>query len=123
MTKRDLGKLGVTRLEQLERPLPQGIRCRVRLVLHADDNGAERNRVRSLEVTGIDPLDPFAPLDGTGPAGASVPSPASPAVNGAVAAGPDTAEEGRGDSWEPLADRLPIRPGVNGPYGSAGGRR
>lgn len=62
-SKRDLGKLGVTSLEQLERPLPKFIRCRVKLALRRDDDGNERNRVRSFEVVGIDPPedDPFAP--------------------------------------------------------------
>jgi hypothetical protein len=64
-TKRDLGKLGVTSLEQLESPLPKGIRCRVKLALRRDDDGNERNRVRTLEVIGIDEPKPdaFAPAD------------------------------------------------------------
>jgi hypothetical protein len=33
MAKRDLSKLGVTALEQLERPLPPGIRCKCKLAL------------------------------------------------------------------------------------------
>jgi len=63
MAKRDLGKLGVTSLDQLERPLPPGIRCRVKLVLRKDDDGTEHNRVRSFEVVGIDKPedDAFAP--------------------------------------------------------------
>jgi hypothetical protein len=62
-SKRDLGKLGVTALTQLERPLPARFRCRVKLALRKDDNGEERNRVRTFEVTGIvEPeRDPFAP--------------------------------------------------------------
>lgn len=66
MAKRDLAKLGVTALEQLERPLPQGIRCKVKLVLRRGDDGTEYNRVRTFEVIGIDPpeVDPFAPIDG-----------------------------------------------------------
>ena len=70
MAKRDLGKLGVTAIEQLERPLPPGIRCRVKLALRKDDDGNEYNRVRSFEVIGIDPpeQDSFAPLDAPGPA-------------------------------------------------------
>ena len=62
-TKRDLGKLGVTSLDQLERPLPPGIRCKVRVVIRKDDDGNEHNRVRSFEVIGIDTpkADPFAP--------------------------------------------------------------
>jgi hypothetical protein len=64
-TKRDLGKLGVTSLEQLDNPLPKGIRCRCKLALRRDDNGNERNRVRSFEVIGIDAptADAFAPID------------------------------------------------------------
>lgn len=64
--KRDLGKLGVTAIEQLERPLPPGIRCRVKLALRKDDDGNEYNRVRSFEVIGIDTPeeDAFAPNAG-----------------------------------------------------------
>jgi hypothetical protein len=62
-SKRDLGKLGVVSLEQLEAPLPRGIRCKVKLALRKDDDGNERNRLRSFEVVGIDPpeQDAFAP--------------------------------------------------------------
>ncbi|QDS86103.1 hypothetical protein EC9_02610 [Rosistilla ulvae] len=62
-TKRDVAKLGVKSLEQLERPLPRGIRCKCKLALRKDDNGDERNRVKSFDVVGIDPpeVDPFAP--------------------------------------------------------------
>lgn len=65
MTKRDLGKLGVTSLDQLERPLPRGIRCQVKLALRREDDGAEYNRVRSFEVVGVDKpeVDAFAPAD------------------------------------------------------------
>lgn len=66
-TKRDLGKLGVTSLDQLERPLPPGILCKVRVVIRKDDDGNEHNRVRSFEVVGIDApkSDPFAPGSST----------------------------------------------------------
>jgi len=64
-SKRDLGKLGVTSLEQLERPLPPGIRCRVKVTLRKDDEGNEFNRVKRFEVVGIDTpeVDAFAPTD------------------------------------------------------------
>ena len=67
MAKRDLGKLGITGLEQLERPLPPGIRCSVKLVLRRDDDGSEYNRVRRFDVLGIDEpeRDAFAPTDTT----------------------------------------------------------
>jgi hypothetical protein len=64
-TKRDLAKLAVTTLDQLERPLPQGIRCVVKLALRKDDDGTERNRVRSFQVVGLDEpeVDAFAPAE------------------------------------------------------------
>lgn len=70
MAKRDLAKLGVTALEQLERPLPPGIRCKVNLALRRDDDGTETNKVKRFEVVGIDPpeTDAFAPTDAPGPA-------------------------------------------------------
>ncbi len=65
MAKRDLGKLGVTNLEQLERPLPPGIRCRVKLALRRDDDGNDFNKVKMFAVVGIDEpeTDAFAPTD------------------------------------------------------------
>lgn len=63
--KRDLGKLGVTDLAQLESPLPRFIRCKCKIVLRKDDDGAEYNRVRRFEVLGLDEpeQDEFAPDD------------------------------------------------------------
>jgi hypothetical protein len=63
-TKRDLGKLGVTSLEQLENPLPRFIRCKCKLARRRDDDGNETNRLKSFDVLGIDPpdVDPFAPV-------------------------------------------------------------
>ena len=63
MAKRDLGKLGVADLEQLERPLPPGIRCSVKLALRRDDDNSEYNRVRRFDVLGTDEpeRDAFAP--------------------------------------------------------------
>lgn len=79
-TKRDLGKLGITSLDQLERPLPRGIVASVKAVLRRDDDGTERNRVQRFAVLRIEPpeVDPFAPAD----------SPASPDEAG-PAFGPD----------------------------------
>ena len=70
MTKRDLGKLGVTSLDMLDRPLPVGIVCDVKVVLRVDDDGVERNRVVSFDVVEMlaDPTgdDDFAsPLPAT----------------------------------------------------------
>ena len=65
MAKRDLAKLGVTSLEQLELPLPRGIRCACKLVRRTGDDGAEFNRVRTFAVVGLDEpeADAFAPVD------------------------------------------------------------
>ena len=65
MAKHDLGKLGVKQLEQLDSPLPVGIRCRVKLALRRDDGGSEYNRVRGFEVLSIDTPEPdaYAPED------------------------------------------------------------
>lgn len=63
-TKRDLAKIGITDFNQLERPTPQGIVCRVRVVVHtADDTGEQTNRVRRIDVLRIElpAPDPFAP--------------------------------------------------------------
>jgi hypothetical protein len=107
MTKRDLAKLGVNNLDKLERPLPPGIRCRVRLALERDDDGTERNRVKSFSVIGIDPPDPFAPTEE---------DPGGDGGDGHAA---------KGDAYEHPADRLFVTPGENGQglYGPEGGRR
>src|SRR5262245_8114286 len=52
MTKRDLAKIGVTDLEQLERPLPPGILIRGKLALRRDDDGNESNRLVRFECAG-----------------------------------------------------------------------
>ena len=77
-TRRDLSKLDINNLEQLEQPVPQGIRCKVRVVVKTDDDGEERNRVRKIERLEDDPPDPFA---------AKPPEPANPSpVNQATEA-------------------------------------
>lgn len=67
MAKRDLRKLGITELEQIETGvLPSDrIRCRLRVALRTDDNGKQFNRIQRFDVIGIDeppPDDPFAPI-------------------------------------------------------------
>lgn len=63
MAKRNLGKLGIKKDEQLERPVPPGIICKVHVVVRKSDEGAERNHVRSFDVVRIEPPapNPFAP--------------------------------------------------------------
>jgi hypothetical protein len=74
-SKRDLKKLGVNKLEQLDQPLPRFMRCICKLALRRDDDDNESNRVKSFSVIGIDKPeeDPFAP-------GAVASSPTEPAT-------------------------------------------
>lgn len=69
MAKRDLGKLGVDNLDQLDQPVPRGIRCSVKLAFRRDDDGTEYNRVQNFLVLGIDEptRDPFAPVEDGAP--------------------------------------------------------
>lgn len=83
-SKRDLIKLGIKSPDQMEVPLPRGIRCRVTVVVWKDNNGIETNKVRSFEVVGIDTpeADPFAPTalrsDESPPSDAAISAPQSP---------------------------------------------
>ena len=63
LAKRDLGKLGVSSLDQLERPLPEGIVVVAKVALRRGDNGEEFNRITRFEVAGVEPPapEPYAP--------------------------------------------------------------
>jgi hypothetical protein len=74
MTKRDLAKLGVTSLDMLDRPLPAGFVCDVKVALRVDDDGVERNRVVSFAVVEV-------LADPTGDDDFASPLPASPMEN------------------------------------------
>jgi hypothetical protein len=87
MTKRDLAKIGVTALDQLERPLPQRLRCKVKVALRKNDSSGEYNQVRSFEVVGIEKADPFAPHPNIPEGG-----------------GDEGESDGHGDAYEPPAD-------------------
>ena len=50
ITKRDLGKIGITNVEQLERPLPDTIIVLARIALQKREDGTEVNRVMRLEI-------------------------------------------------------------------------
>lgn len=67
MAKRDLGKLGITNIEQLEQPLKGLIRVEAKVALRRDDDGNEFNRLQNFKVLGIDEpqRDAFAPTDDT----------------------------------------------------------
>lgn len=61
--KRDLGKLGIQSLDDLEKPTPAGILCNCRVALRETDDGTQFNTVRRFDVTGVEPADPFAPTE------------------------------------------------------------
>jgi hypothetical protein len=63
MSKRDLAKIAVTDLEQLEKPLPVGILIRGKLALRTNDDGTESNRLLRFECAGVEPGDAFEPDD------------------------------------------------------------
>lgn len=70
MTKRDLAKLGIERLDQLERPVPPGIICQLSVAVRTDDDGETRNRVTRYEVVEVRP-DPTADADFSEPGAGS----------------------------------------------------
>jgi hypothetical protein len=60
MTKRDLAKIGITRIDQLDRPLPLGILIKGKVALRKNDDGTESNRLVRFEFVGME-KDPFEP--------------------------------------------------------------
>ena len=58
IAKRDLGKLGVSVWEHLERPLAKGIIVAVKVALRANEDGTECNRVKRLDVVASEPSEP-----------------------------------------------------------------
>ena len=64
MAKRDLAKLGINSLEQMERHFHEGIIINARVSLRRDDGGTESNRVVRFDVVAVEPPepDPFAPV-------------------------------------------------------------
>jgi uncharacterized protein DUF669 len=64
MAKGDLERLGITRTEQLEQPLPAGLVADVVVIQRTEDDGTTFNRVKSFKVIDRDVSpDDFAPDD------------------------------------------------------------
>jgi Protein of unknown function (DUF669) len=62
MAKADLAKLGITKLEQLEEPLPPGLLADVKVVVRTDDDGDTYNQVKNFQVVKSEvPAADFAP--------------------------------------------------------------
>jgi hypothetical protein len=61
MTKRDLAKIGVTNLDQLDQEVPHGILIRGKLALRKDNDGNEHNRLVRFEFAGKEKGDAFEP--------------------------------------------------------------
>jgi hypothetical protein len=71
MSGHELAKLGFRSIKELDqRPLPTGLLADVEVVVNADDDGTERNRVRRFEVIEADvPAADFRPADPNGEKG------------------------------------------------------
>jgi hypothetical protein len=61
ITERDLAKIGVTDLRQLEYPLPAVILIKGKVALRTDDDGTQSNRLLRFQYLGIEPGDAFEP--------------------------------------------------------------
>jgi hypothetical protein len=121
MTKRDLTKIGVTDLEQLEKPLPLGILIRGKLTLRRDDDGNESNRLVRFECAGVEPGDAFEPKDNNADEAGDA-APGTSFDTGALDADVDTAAgaaAARGGALEPAAGGPPA--GANGRPASPNG--
>jgi len=65
-SKRDLKKFGIHSLSQCDQPVPRGIFCTIRVVVHTEDDGSTHNNVTKIEVGGVR-QDPTADPDFGGP--------------------------------------------------------
>jgi hypothetical protein len=68
---RELGKIGLTTLGQLDAPFPAGLVVRAKIFIRKRDNGDEFNEVRSWELVRVEP-------EGLGSATSPVPAPVPP---------------------------------------------
>jgi uncharacterized protein DUF669 len=61
--KRDLARLQIISLDQLDRPLPDGIIVVAKIVLRRNDDRTEYNKVENFKVVAVEPPtpEPFAP--------------------------------------------------------------
>lgn len=62
-TKRELSKIEILQLEELENPIPKHFICRIYVVKEKKSDDREFNNVKSFNVLGFEPeaADPFAP--------------------------------------------------------------
>jgi hypothetical protein len=65
ITKRELGKLGISEFDEVGRPLRHELVCRVRVAIRRGDDQREFNHVTRFAVVRTEPLaaDPFAPAE------------------------------------------------------------
>lgn len=69
MTKRELARIGINSIAQLDQPVPPSrIRCRIQVVARTSESGEVFNEVRNFKVVAIDDPhpEPFAPEQGGG---------------------------------------------------------
>jgi hypothetical protein len=115
MAKRDLSKLGIVAIEQLEGPIPPGILLDCRVVIRKNDNGTEYNSIARFEPAGVEPPDPFSP-DASGlpeVVGPSAPPDAKPASGLAAFDHVQAAQPGAVPPPDDLEDDDPFPFGAN----------
>ncbi len=69
-SKRELAKLGISTYEDMTAPVPQWLRCLLRIVVETDDDEAQRNKITDFTVIAFEDAqpDPFAPQEEGGAA-------------------------------------------------------
>lgn len=62
-SKRELEKLGITKFEEIQGPVPHWLRCSLRVVVETGDDRKQRNKIADFKVIRFDeePPEPFAP--------------------------------------------------------------
>ena len=93
-TKRELSKIKILQLEELENPIPKHFICRIYVVKEKQNDGREFNNVKSFNVLSFEPeeADPFAPQANPVPNSttSTVASPTTPTTTTAQSPTPKT---------------------------------
>jgi hypothetical protein len=110
ITKRELAKIGITDLRQLEYPLPAVILIKGKLALRTDDDGTQSNRLLRFQYLGMEPGDAFEPR----PEGAA-------AAQEDGSQGNEQRQTGNGVPDEPFPFGANVAPSDNGSGEAEGG--
>jgi len=86
--KRDLPKLAMTELSELQGPPPVGILLRCKVSLRTNDQGLQFNKIDGFAAAGREPDDPYAPANNSGPAADAGASQGPPDTSSTLGAAP-----------------------------------